>query len=207
MTEIITFMFITILAVISPGPDFAMVTRNSYAYGRKTGLLCALGISIGVQVHVIYTIFGITIIILSSPLLFLTIKLLGVIYLVYIGFQSLTNTKQLNTENQDILLLSSFTAFKNGFLTNALNPKTMFFVISIYTQIIQAGQSVWRNLSFGLFITLAHLVWFSLIALFFSTPAIRIQILRYQIIMDRIIGTLLIILGFSLLLVDIQPNS
>lgn len=206
MNEIITFMTITILAVISPGPDFAMVTRSSYAYGRKTGLLCALGISIGVQVHVFYTIFGITVIILNSPLLFLAIKLLGVIYLVYIGFQSLTNTTRLNTENHDVLLPSPWTAFKNGFLTNALNPKTMFFVISIYTQVIQAGQSVWRNLSFGVFITFAHLVWFSLIALFFAAPAIRTRILRYQIIMDRIIGALLILLGFSLLLMDIQPN-
>jgi len=50
--EILAVATITILAVISPGPDFAMVTRNSYLYGRRTGLLCALGIGLGVQVHV-----------------------------------------------------------------------------------------------------------------------------------------------------------
>lgn len=52
MNEIIAVATITILAVISPGPDFAMVTRSSYTYGVKTGLICALGIAIGVQVHV-----------------------------------------------------------------------------------------------------------------------------------------------------------
>ncbi len=82
MNEIIAVATITILAVISPGPDFAMVTRSSYTYGVKTGLICALGIAIGVQVHVFYTIFGITVIIMSSPTLFLVVKLLGVFYLV-----------------------------------------------------------------------------------------------------------------------------
>lgn len=52
MNEIIAVATITILAVISPGPDFAMVTRSSYTYGVKTGLICALGIAIGVQAHV-----------------------------------------------------------------------------------------------------------------------------------------------------------
>lgn len=203
MNEIITFATITILAVISPGPDFAMVTRNSYAYGIKTGLLCALGIAIGVQVHVFYTIFGITVIVLNSPMLFLIVKLLGVGYLVYIGFQSFTNTKQLTIEGNNIALPSPLAAFKNGFLTNALNPKTMFFVISVYTQVIDAGQSLWRNFSFGLFITFAHLLWFSLIALFFSSPVIRSRILHHQFLMDKVIGVLLIGLGLSLLFWDI----
>lgn len=60
MNELIAMAAMTILAVISPGPDFAMVTRSSYAYGTKIGLLAALGIAFGVQVHVFYTVFGVT---------------------------------------------------------------------------------------------------------------------------------------------------
>lgn len=127
MNEVIAVATITILAVISPGPDFAMVTRNSYTYGIKTGLLCALGIAIGVQVHVFYTVFGITLVIMNSPTLFLIVKLIGVIYLVYIGFKSLTNKVKISSNNAVSRPLSALNAFKNGFLTNALNPKTMFF--------------------------------------------------------------------------------
>ncbi|MDD9340506.1 MAG: LysE family translocator [Providencia heimbachae] len=204
MNELIAVATITILAVISPGPDFAMVTRNSYTHGIKTGLFCALGIAIGVQVHVFYTIFGVTLIIMNSPTLFLAVKLLGVTYLIYIGFKSLTNKIKIDTEESVMPQPSVFSAFKNGFLTNALNPKTMFFVVSVYTQVIHAGNSLLLNFSYGLFISFAHWVWFSLIALFFAAPLIRIKIIKYQLIMDKIIGSLLILLGTSLLFFNIQ---
>ncbi|WP_336844745.1 LysE family translocator [Providencia rettgeri] len=204
MNEIIAVATITILAVISPGPDFAMVTRNSYTYGIKTGLLCALGIAIGVQVHVFYTVFGITLVIMSSPTLFLIVKLIGVFYLVYIGFKSLTNKVKISSNNAASRPLSALNAFKNGFLTNALNPKTMFFVVSVYSQVISTQNSIWLNLSYGLFISFAHWLWFSLIAIFFATPVVRNKILNYQFIMDRTIGTLLILLGLSLLFFNVN---
>ncbi|EJD6041403.1 LysE family translocator [Providencia rettgeri] len=204
MNEIIAVATITILAVISPGPDFAMVTRSSYTYGVKTGLICALGIAIGVQVHVFYTIFGITVIIMSSPTLFLVVKLLGVFYLVYIGFKSFINKIKITTGASQGQSLSHFVAFKTGFLTNALNPKTMFFVVSVYSQVIQVNNSVWLNLGYGLFISFAHLVWFSLIALFFATPTVRNKVLNYQLVMDKVIGLLLIVLGLSLLFFNVS---
>ncbi|QQE95106.1 LysE family translocator [Providencia rettgeri] len=204
MNEIIAVATIIILAVISPGPDFAMVTRSSYTYGVKTGLICALGIAIGVQVHVFYTIFGITVIIMSSPTLFLVVKLLGVFYLVYIGFKSFINKTKITTGASQGQSLSHFVAFKTGFLTNALNPKTMFFVVSVYSQVIQVNNSVWLNLGYGLFISFAHLVWFSLIALFFATPTVRNKVLNYQLVMDKVIGLLLIVLGLSLLFFNVS---
>ncbi|WOC06095.1 LysE family translocator [Providencia sp. PROV024] len=204
MNEIIAVATITILAVISPGPDFAMVTRSSYTYGVKTGLICALGIAIGVQVHVFYTIFGITVIIMNSPTLFLVVKLLGVFYLVYIGFKSFINKTKITTGASQGQSLSHFVAFKTGFLTNALNPKTMFFVVSVYSQVIQVNNSVWLNLGYGLFISFAHLVWFSLIALFFATPTVRNKVLNYQLVMDKVIGLLLIVLGLSLLFFNVS---
>lgn len=204
MNEILAVATITILAVISPGPDFAMVTRQSYTYGIKTGLLCALGIAIGVQVHVFYTIFGITLIIMSSSTLFLAVKLMGVFYLVYIGIKSFINKTKIGTDSTTSQPISHFNAFKIGFLTNALNPKTMFFVVSVYSQVIQAGNSTWLNLGYGAFISLVHLIWFSLIALFFASPSIRNKVLSYQAIMDKIIGALLIILGLSLLFFNVN---
>lgn len=70
MHELLAVATITILAVISPGPDFAMITRNGYSFGRKTGLISALGIAAGVQVHVVYTVLGVAILITQSPTLF-----------------------------------------------------------------------------------------------------------------------------------------
>ncbi len=80
----------------------------------------------------------------------------------------------------------------------------MFFVVSVYSQVIQVNNSVWLNLGYGLFISFAHLVWFSLIALFFATPTVRNKVLNYQLVMDKVIGLLLIVLGLSLLFFNVS---
>ena len=92
MTEIFAIALFTLLAVISPGADFAMVTRCSYAQGRIAGLAAAVGIGLGVQVHVLYTVLGLSIIVTQSPTLFLCMKAVGACYLLYLGYRSLTNT-------------------------------------------------------------------------------------------------------------------
>jgi len=126
MTELIAVALFTILAVISPGADFAMVTRSSYAQGRKAGLAAAVGIALGVQVHVLYTVLGIAVIISQSPSLFLFMKVVGAGYLIYLGYKSLTNTTRIRLDGigQDTGA-SLWAALRTGFLTNALNPKTM----------------------------------------------------------------------------------
>ncbi|ODQ05331.1 MULTISPECIES: LysE family translocator [Enterobacterales] len=204
MSELIAVAMITILAVISPGPDFAMVTKNSYSYGVKVGLITAMGIAIGVQVHVFYTVFGISFIIMGSPMLFFIMKLLGVGYLIYLGFKSLTNNAQLTIENALNSAPSVFQALRVGFFTNALNPKTMLFVIALYTQVANLSNPLWLNLSYGMFISMVHWIWFSCVALFFSTPLLRAKILSHQKIADKIIGVLLILLGVGLLFISVN---
>lgn len=204
MSELIAVAMITILAVISPGPDFAMVTKNSYSYGVKVGLMTAIGIAVGVQVHVFYTVFGISFIIMGSPTLFFIMKLLGVGYLIYLGVKSLTNKTQLTIENAVNSAPNMFQALRVGFFTNALNPKTMLFVIALYTQVANLSNPLWINLSYGMFISIAHWVWFSCVALFFSTPLLRAKILSHQQVADKIIGVLLILLGVGLLFISVK---
>lgn len=89
MTELIAVITITLLAVISPGPDFAMVTRNSLMLSRRAGVLTALGIGLGVLVHVTYTLVGVGLLIQQSLWLFNAIKLVGAVYLIYLGVKML----------------------------------------------------------------------------------------------------------------------
>ncbi|MBN3853442.1 LysE family translocator [Paraburkholderia sp. Ac-20340] len=200
MNEILAVALITILAVISPGPDFAMVTRNSYAYGRRSGLVSAVGVAFGVQVHVFYTVFGIAVVISHSPVLFLAMKFFGAGYLIYIGYQSLTNRSRVTLDLSGGGQLSLWSAFRHGFLTNALNPKTMLFVVSSYTQVVKPGSPFGVDLAYGVFMSFAHLAWFSLVAIFFSSAVLRKAMLEKQRIVDRVIGTALISLGLSLML-------
>lgn len=198
MTELIAVAVITILATISPGPDFAMVTRNSYLYGRNPGLLAALGIALGVQVHVFYTMFGIGLIIAHSPALFTLIKMVGAVYLIYIGWKTFANRSKLVIDLDGGAPVSAFKMFCTGFLTNALNPKTTLFVVSTYTQVVQPDTPLAIQFGYGLFMSAAHFVWFAVVATFFSQHAFRSRMIDHQGAIDKLIGSVLMGLGVSL---------
>lgn len=199
MHELLAFATITILAVISPGPDFAMVTRNGYLFGRKIGLISALGIAAGAQVHVVYTVLGVAILITQSPSLFLMMKVAGAAYLMYLGYMSFRNRRPLNTAGGPDYAPTAWQAFGMGFLTNALNPKTMLFVVATFTQLVQPDAPLWLNFAYGFFMSVAHWVWFSVVAIVFSNPRLRAALLSRQVLLDRGIGLALFGLGASLL--------
>jgi RhtB (resistance to homoserine/threonine) family protein len=198
MTELIAVALITILATVSPGPDFAIVTRNSFLYGRNAGLLAALGIALGVQVHVFYTMFGVALLIAHSPALFALIKIAGALYLIYIGWKTFANRSKLAIDLNAQPRASRFRMLSNGFLTNALNPKTTMFVISTYTQVVQPGTPLPTQFGYGLFMSFTHFFWFALVALFFSQQAFRARMVNHQGVIDRFIGSVLMALGVSL---------
>lgn len=91
--ETLTFLggilVIHFLALASPGPDFVMVVKNALGYGRSTGIRTAIGIGLGIGVHVLYCTFGLALIISKSIVAFSIIKRAGAAYLVYIGIKSL----------------------------------------------------------------------------------------------------------------------
>ncbi len=199
MQELIAVVVITILAVVSPGGDFAMVTRNSYLYGRRAGVLTSFGIAAAVWIHVGYTLLGVSILLLKFPSIFNFIKILGAAYLVYIGFKTFRHHTVTVNLDASARKLSDLEAFKNGFVTNALNPKTTLFVLSTFTQVINPTSTLYIQLGYGTFMSVAHLVWFVFVALILSAPMIRNKLLEIQKHVNRFIGSVLILLGLMLL--------
>ncbi|MEV0978678.1 LysE family transporter [Streptomyces sp. NPDC049915] len=200
MGQIVAVAVITVLAVISPGADFAMTVRNSYLYGRRAGILAAAGISLGVLVHVTYTMVGVGLLVSRTPLLFTVMKLVGAAYLVFIGYKTFVAKAQLQIDLSADGTLSPAGALRTGFLTNALNPKTMLFVLSTYTQVVSADTPVAQQIGYGLFMSVAHLVWFALVALLFSQQDLRARLLRRQAVLNKVIGSVLVGLGVVLAL-------
>ncbi|MDF9755005.1 threonine/homoserine/homoserine lactone efflux protein [Pseudomonas sp. TE6288] len=204
MNELIAVALFTILAVISPGADFAMVTRSSYAQGRTAGLAAAAGIALGVQVHVLYTVLGIAVIISQTPTLFLAMKVVGAGYLLYLGYKSLTNTTRIELDGLSQGASSVASALRTGFLTNALNPKTMLFVVSAYTQVVRPGSPLALDFAYGAFMSFAHWAWFSLVAVFFSSARLRAAMIERQRTVDRVIGVALIGLGLAVVVAGVK---
>lgn len=134
--EFLTLALIHFMAVILPGPDFVITVRQSVRYGYLIGCLTAIGIGVGISVHVFYTLVGIGFLIQQSEWLMSLIRTAGAAYLVYLGWQCLRSQPNTNIEingSVDSDTPSLFKAFTMGFLTNALNPKaTIFFSGNFY---------------------------------------------------------------------------
>ena len=109
MNEIIAIAIITLLAVISPGADFALVSRNSYLYGRKQGIYTAYGIACAVWIHISYSVLGLSFLKHYIPNLLHIIQYIGALYLMYIGSLYTTNfTEPLSYQGSAFLKLPKF---------------------------------------------------------------------------------------------------
>ncbi|MEQ5775824.1 LysE family translocator [Thalassospira sp. NFXS8] len=220
--EIMAVGIITVLAVISPGPDFAMVTRIAIARGRKAGILCAIGIGSGISVHIAYTMIGLGVIFAHNIWVLNTIRILGASYLIWLGISAflpdiwqrlklrlgirsakaaLSNSKSTNTlitpnAPETRKNASSFWA---GFICNALNPKAMLFIVSLFSQVISADTSAAMQLGYGVFIALCHMVWFAIVAAALTLPAIQAKIAKARVWIERGVGVCLAGLGIKIL--------
>lgn len=198
MSEWIAVITITLLAVISPGADFALVTRNSLLLSRRAGMLTALGIGLGVLIHVSYTLLGVGLLLQQSLWLFNALKLAGAAYLIYLGVKMLRSKPDNAANKTPNAPLSNLAALRMGLLTNLLNPKTSVFIVSLFMQALQPNTPLAAQVGYGAFISLAHIGWFSLVTLCFSSGTLRERLLAVRHWIDRIFGGLLVGLGAML---------
>lgn len=200
ITEFLTVAIIHLLAVISPGPDFAMTVKNSLSFGRKAGIYTAIGMGLGIGIHVIYSLIGIGFIISQSIIIFNIIKYLGAAYLIYIGIKSLrskpSNALEYEIDNNK-KNLSNIEALYAGFLTNVLNPKATLFFLSLFTQVINPETPLFIQTLYGAEMMIATAVWFSVLATFFSHKVFRNKIIKIKHHIERVLGAALILLGIK----------
>lgn len=202
MQELLIVAGAHLLAVASPGPDLALVLKNSIGHGRRSGIYSALGIACGIMVHVFYSMVGLALVISRSVLLFNTIKLFGAAYLIWIGFKALKSKKAQTTDLETTQKLnekhlSNIQSLKQGFLTNVLNPKATLFFLSLFTQVIDPGTPNWVKLAYGLEMTVATFLWFTLVATFMTHKLILNKFLNIRHHVDHVFGTALIALGIK----------
>ncbi|WNJ83179.1 LysE family translocator [Pseudomonas canadensis] len=198
MNEWIAVITITLLACISPGPDFAMVSRNGLLLSRRAGVFTALGIGMGVLVHVGYTLLGLGWVLQQSLWLFTVLKLAGAAYLVYLGINMLRARPASEHADTPAPALSDLAALRSRFLTNALNPKTAIFIVSLFMGVVRPETGVAVQMAYGVFIAGAHVAWFSLVALCFSAGRVREKLLAARRWIDQVFGGLLVAFGASL---------
>lgn len=199
---ILTVALAHLLAVISPGPDFVMITRNSLIYSRRTGIYSALGLSLGILVHITYSLVGIGLIIAQSIILFNTIKILGAAYLIYLGYKSLilkSSKMNISVGNQkkDIGRLA---AIRIGFITNVTNPKATLFFLSLFTLIVTPATPSLIKFLMGAEMSIVTFLWFAFVAYIASHHLVKNKISGVQHFAEKFIGVILIALGIKIAL-------
>lgn len=194
--EFLTVALIHLLAVASPGPDFAVVLRQALTQNRRNSLLTAVGVGLGILVHVTYSLLGIGLLIQQSILLFNILKVVGALYLTWIALQCLhSKPGNLNVEAAQGPHQSGAKAFRLGFLTNALNPKATLFFVALFSVVIDHATPVPVQAFYGIYMAVATGAWFCIVALFFTLPGIRRGFARFGHWVDRLMGGALLALA------------
>ena len=199
--EFLTIAVAHLFAVASPGPDFAVVTRQSVTAGTLAGLWTSFGVSIAILLHVGYCILGVAFVISQSPTLFSTMKFIAAAYLLYLGVKSMMLSNGFNEQSitaSTNVSIDPRKAFVLGFLTNGLNPKATLFFFALFTVVIDINTPAQIQVIYGMYLALATFAWFAMLSKFLGRRTIRDRILRAGIWFERSMGAILILLALQI---------
>lgn len=205
LAQLSSLALIALLGAMSPGPDFAVVTKNTLLHSRKAGFITAFGLGGAILVHMTYCVLGLALVIASSPWLFNLIKYAGASYLIYIGLSSwfAKQPKALFSGLGQVKKreLSNVAAFRQGFLCNLLNPKATLFFLSLFTVIIKPETPMSESGVYALEIFVITIAWFCTLAAILSHPRIKRVLERAEKYISKILGLFLVMFGVVLVFV------
>lgn len=188
------------VAVITPGPNFFLTVRTALGQSRLAAFGNVSGSACGTVVWGLCGFFGLALLFQAAPWLYGTLKLLGGIYLIYLGFQlvSRRSTHSLSAEDPTIAPTGIFSAWRRGLLTNLANPKTAAFVTSLFAASMPADAPVWLGLTSVIVMTMLSIAWYAAVAFMFSTPQFAGLYQRGQHWVDRLAGMVFMTFGARL---------
>lgn len=196
MIDVVALGLISLLGAMSPGPDFAVVTRFALHGSRKSAILTVLGLSSALLIHVTYCILGVGVFLVESPLLFRAVQMGGSLYLGYLGIKLLSSSRDGGTSSTK----PHRGAFWAGFFTNLLNPKATLFILSLFTQFVTTETPLSVEIGYGLVIVFVVFGWFLALALLMTHHAILKHLRKFQFYLSKIMGLLLLMLAIYILL-------
>ncbi|QTL52313.1 MULTISPECIES: LysE family translocator [Priestia] len=202
MENFYLFVITCIFLVILPGPDTAIMTKNTLTVGRQGGFKTMLGICCALSIHTLTAILGLSAIIAKSVLLFSIFKYIGAVYLIYLGIKSLWTLRnkekaETTTENK----YKNKSSFKQGFLTNLLNPKIAVFFLTFLPQFVNPESHTFMPfLILGITYIVLTVVWYLFYIYLLNQISAFMKKPKTQKVIEGITGTILIVFGIKLAL-------
>ncbi|WP_176330157.1 LysE family translocator [Oceanospirillum sanctuarii] len=204
----IAFLIAITLLTMSPGVDTLVVIRNTLRGGFRDGAVTSFAICLGLFVHAVISAGGISLILLQSAYLFTALKLVGALYLIWLGYKSLSSALARNhssslgqalEESTSEAQVSVWRSFREGFLSNVLNPKTIVFYMAFLPQFIQHGEPAMVKSLFlaGVHFAIAN-VWQLLIVLMVGRASVWLLKGSVMRAVDGVIGGVMVAFGLKL---------
>ncbi|END2490471.1 LysE family translocator [Vibrio vulnificus] len=207
LTILLTLASVHFIALMSPGPDVALVVQNASRYGRQTGLFIALGLSVGILLHSLLSLTGVSYLVHQQPMLYALLQLLGGSYLLYLGIGALRSVLRhwrqpsvnpTATQRQDDLNTKR-QAFLKGFATNILNPKALVFFVSLLSSLIPATMSLSGKATAVMILFALSFLWFASLAWALSGRRMQQHLYKASVYIDGICGILFCLIGVGIL--------
>lgn len=201
MENLLFFTIACVLLIILPGPDTAIVTKNTIVNGQKGGFQTMVGSCVGLSIHTIATVAGLSAIIVKSAVAFTFIKYVGAAYLCYLGIKTLLNMRVKNLEIDDIPKIEAKgnSYFKQGLITNVTNPKVAVFFLTFLPQFLAEGsEPFWPFLTMGIIYIVLTFIWFALYVFLLNKIRNFMKKPATQAIIEMLTGAVLIGFGLKL---------
>ncbi|MFF5259762.1 LysE family translocator [Actinomadura viridis] len=200
--QVIAFAVTMGLGAMSPGPDFAIVVRHAAVGGRRGGTATALGVAAGVLVWAGAAALGVAALLAASATAFTVVKIVGAVYLLYLGVRALRAAAGGGAgpqgEPQDQPRPSPWSAFRQGLLCNVLNPKAAVFFVALMPQFLGDHPAVADTLVLSVTAGAVAALWFTIVANVVGTLRRVFERERVRRAIDALTGAALIALGVRL---------
>ena len=202
-TQLFVFAGVSLLLVVSPGPDMAVVTKNALAHGRRGVVLTTSGIALALIIWVTATAVGLSALLRTSGEVLFLLKVVGACYLAYLGVRTLIESR---ARPADLLAgtppaAPAHAVFRQGFLSAISNPKLGVFFVTFLPQFVLPGQAVLTSvLELGLVFAVMGWIWLNVYGLFVTRLRQAITAPRVRQWMQRATGVVLLGFGVRLAL-------
>lgn len=193
--DLLVFSILQLLGVMTPGPDFAIVSKYGLSGSRKAALLASFGIMLALFIHVFYCVSGVALFLNASPRIQIIIQVLGSVYLGYLGVMIFLQENSEEKERESRPLVKY--ALMAGFLTNLLNPKATVFLLSLFSRFAPAMDSLGMKITFGILVPLIAVLWFSTLSCFLTHPYFLPFLQKNRNKFMRIMAVILLFLSIS----------
>jgi threonine/homoserine/homoserine lactone efflux protein len=203
-----TFTLMVLLLTMMPGPNTALILRAVPQNGRRAGILNLAGIVSAFYMHGIFSILGLSALILKTSQAFFIVKLLGSFYLLYLGVTSLwqaffpkhASTKTTKRENTKKVIRKNKRLFLEGFLTNLLNPKASMFYLAVFPQFINLeGNPILESFILVVIHSIVVVIWYSFIIIALGKITRVLSSIKFKRIVQGATGSLMLWFGYRLL--------